>query len=452
MGATAKIARFVVETDFQSIPQEAAKIAKQHCLDCLGVALAGSVDPSGKIITEHVRGMGGNLEAVVVGGGFRTSAANAALANGTIAHALDYDDYGYPGVPNAGHPTAAIFPAALTLADKLKLSGKDLLEAYILGLEVYKSTASACGAAYDRGWHPTSIFGTMGATAACSKLLKLDVDQMRTAFGITASQTTGLLQNFGTMTKPLHAGNACRSGIVAAMLAKDGFTANPDILDDPSGFGHAFFQGACDVEKMSEGLGAPYGIASPGLIMKRYPCCGFLQRPIDAILKLVEQQKISHEDVEHVTVDVNATMGSVLIHPEPRTGPESKFSMPYSLAAAMVDKRLGLETFTDERVLNPKLQEVAKKVEMKVHPDWPAEIAKKGVLLTIKLKDGRTFSHQVDMEKGSPQARMAIDALTAKYRDCAKLALSPQRIEKSMGLMLDLENLKNVAELSELIM
>ena len=242
MGTTEKLAKFIVETIYESIPPEVVHAAKRVVMDTLGVIIAGSQEPAGKIISSFVRNLGEKPRATVVGAGFRTSSPNAALTNGTMAHALDYDDFNYMG--GSGHPSIALLPAVLAIGEDLRASGKAVLEALILGFELW---AKLLGSGIDprsQGFHPTPVIGTMGAAAAAAKLLGLDVKQTQMVMGIASTHASGLARNRGTMTKPYHGGNAARSGVVAAMLVKEGFTAATDIIDGKFGFCDAFAGGA----------------------------------------------------------------------------------------------------------------------------------------------------------------------------------------------------------------
>lgn len=452
MGVTEKLASFVVETSFKTLPKEAVTKTKEATLDCLGVILSAVDDPIGRIIIKYVKGMGGVPEAGVAGGGFRTSAENAALANGTMSHALDYDDTGL----SVGHPSICIVPTALTLGEKLKSSGKEVLEALIIGYEVEGKIGFGSNYSQaERGIHGSSLFGTMGAAALAAKLLKLDVKQVRAAFGIAASQVAGLLVNAGTMTKPLHAGNACRAGIMSAILAKGGFTADIDIVETGKGYEETFIgEGNYDGEKIIKNLGRPFHIVSPGVAVKKYPCCMLNHRALDAILQLVAKNNIHHEQVAAVVVGVPENIFPLRV--DAHSGFEGKFCLPYNMAAALVDKKVNLGSFTDEMVQRPVIREVMAKVKLQVRTDIPIYSgstlpARDGNPITIKLKDGRVYENQVNIPRGSPGAPLTIEELSNKYRDCAKGVLSPEQAERSIGMVLALEEVKDVSELMKIV-
>jgi len=451
MGTTQKLAEFVVETKFKDISQKAVRIIQEHCLDCIGVTLAGSVHEVGKIITKLTKARRCAPEAGVIAGGFRTSSTDAALANGCMAHALDYDDHTLANPFNPIHPSVSLVPVVLALGEKLSRSGQEVLAAYMLGTEVMAKIALNCAPpGHTIGWHPTSLFGTIGAAVAAAKLLQLNVEQTRIALGIACSETGGLRQNFGTMTKPFHAGMAASNGILAALLAKEGFTANTDVFDDPGAFTGTFFRnGKCEIIKMAENLGNPFTIEARRVAIKRYPCAGCNANGLDATLQLLEEKGISYSEVELVEAHVNPFIPMVLLYHEPKTGLEAKFSAEYNLAAAILDRKVNLASYAEEKVNSPKMREALRKVKIIEHPEWQTRVG--GTVIVIKLKDGTTYKNQVEMWKGSPDMPLSLEELTEKYRDCARSVLSPEETEQSIQLVLNLSELHNIKELMDIL-
>ena len=440
MKTTEELARFVVTTRWGDIPGDVVEVSKRSILDCIGVMLVGARDTIGHIMRGHASDLGGAPQSSVVCGDFKTSTPSAAFANGTMAHALDYDDFSYNG-----HPTASMLPAVLAIGEWLNLSGRTSLEALIVGYEVYGKMGAASGELYSSGWHPTAVFGTMGATAAAAKMLNLDIDKTRIAFGIAASQTSGLKQNFGTMTKPFHAGNAGRSGIVSALLAKQGFTANQNIIEDPAGFAAVFLSNP-DLVKMTGNLGNPYRLVTAGPSIKKYPSCGANHRPLDAILQLMAEHNISYDDIDSVEVEVSPLITRIVIYSDPQTGFQGKFSLEYNLAAAILDGVVGLKTFTDEKAKSPQMREALKKARVKVNPEWALDLGSP-TPVTVTLRNGTRFTKQVDAPRGSPQVPLIRDELIAKFEDCAEGSLASEEMQKVIELVENFESLDNLEEL-----
>ena len=444
LSVTERLAQAVVETDFGQMPPEAISLAKQAILDCLGVTLAGSVTPTGQVITEFVKELGGEPQAIVLGSSFRTSAPNAALANGTMAHALDYDDGNHPMY---GHPSAPVLPVVLALGEKQRVSGKEVLEAYLLGFEVEVKLGREMNMDhYEKGWHATGTLGTMGATTAAAKILKLNVEKTRTAFGIAVSLAAGTRANFGTMTKPFHAGNAARNGIVAATLAHKGFTANLDGLDGPWGFSHLLGNDALDLSRIVGDFGNPFEIVHSGVTIKQYPCCGGSHPSIDAIFHLVDTYGFSVEDVRAIECGVSQIVPQVLAYPEPTTGLEAKFSLQYCVAVALLDRKVRLDHFTNGKVDDAEIRELLKRITMYVHSDVEND-PDFASIVTVKLRDGREYSHRVDKARGRPSVPLSKAELHTKYRDCARGALHKEDIERSLKLVENLETLEDITVL-----
>jgi 2-methylcitrate dehydratase PrpD len=439
------LARFVAET--KRVPEEAIAQAKRALLDTLGVTLAGSREESARIVAGWARDGGGREEATLLGQRVRVPAAEAALANGTAAHALDYDDV---NLPMRGHPSAPLLPAALATAETPGRSGRDLLAAFVLGFEVEARLGRAIGEAhYALGWHATSTLGTLGAAAASAQLLGLDAGRSQMALGIAASLASGLQQNFGTMTKPLHAGWAARNGVVAAELAGRGFTADPRALEGESGLLRAMSGGAeVDFEPLAA-LGDPFEITSSGIGVKLYPCCYAVHRSLDAALDLRAQQRIDPGAIARVRVEVSRGALLPLREEPPATGLEGKFSLGYCLAAALADGRVGLATFTDEAVRRPAARELMAKVEAREGAEPGAFPIGGYAEVGIVLRDGSEHSLRVDTPRGDPSRPLSWDELAGKFRDCAANVLPTQAVERTLSTVERLEELPNLGGLIE---
>ena len=399
--ATERLAKFVVETEDQDIPDEAFKVAKKCFVDTLGVSLAGSNQPEACIIRELIKSLGGKPESGIISSGFKTSAPLAALANGTIAHALDYDDI---STKFLAHPSVNLVPAILALGEMKGISGKKVLTSYVIGFEVGAHLGSIMGMAFfGRGWHATSILGSVGAAAAAAKILELDVQETRAALSIAASLAGGLKINFGSMTKPLHAGNAARNGILAAMLAEKGFTANVSVFEGPNGFCEVYTGTKCELKNLEEAIGKIWYMVSSGVKFKPYPCCGSVIACADAILELKRQYSILSNEVTEIECRVSPLMietGSS-IH-SPKTGQEGRFSLEYDMAIAIIDGELSLKQYTDEKVNSPQVQELMKKVKI-IFPDGIGMGMEEPQEVVVKLRNGKKYACKVEKHKGTAE-------------------------------------------------
>jgi 2-methylcitrate dehydratase PrpD len=445
MGTTGKLAAFVVETSSEAISQKARDEVRRALLDVIGTTLAGSTETSGQIITNYARSeCGAAGAAAVFAAGFRASASLAALANGTMAHALDYDDVGL----QIGHPSVAVIPAALAAAEETGASGRDLLDAIVLGFEIAGRIGAGAGRdAYRKGYHGTSIFGVFGAAAAAGRLLGLDVDQMRRAFGIAGSEAAGVRANFGTMTKPLHAGACGRSGIVAARLAQAGFTSDPNVIETGVGYGDVILgKGSYDLAKMTEGLGTRF-VAETGVDIKKFPCCYGNHTTLDGVFALIAEHGLREEDVASISVDVPVTLPEVLIYDRPTTGLQGKFSLQYNIAAAIVDRKVTRATFTDEHAREPRLQAMIEKITVN-----PGEIGNpRSVRINVTTTGGRVLTREQSEIKGSAEDPLSRDELLEKFRDNAALVLDTADTERVVGIIDSLEEQRSLTPLTDLL-
>jgi 2-methylcitrate dehydratase PrpD len=442
---TEKVARFVAETSIENIPNDVLAAAQTAILDCLGVALAGSKEESTRICAEQARMEQARGAATVWGQGFKSSATLAALTNGTAAHALDFDHSVY-----LGQPTSAVIPAVLPLAEALGASGRDLLEAYVAGFEATAKIAKSIPEEGRGGWHSSGTLGTLGASLSCAKLLKLDIDKVRIALGIAASMASGVACNYGTMTKPLDAGLAARSGVLAASLTQKGFTANPNSLESATGFFGAFLSLPPDPTPLEE-LGRSYELTQ-GLKIKPYPCGGLSHNAIDAVLEMREHDGIKPDLVESIHVEVAQHAYSRLVFRVPRTGLEGKFCMGYVLARAMINGKVSLDDFTDAAVREQPFLEFAKRVHMELNIAFADSSGGRPSKVEVRLKDGKSISRYVEYSKGGPQAPLSAPELRAKFVDCAHRVVDEKAVQAILDYVENLASLKDVGPLCDLLM
>ena len=445
MGATETVAKWIVNTSYEDIPPEAIRVANESCFDLLGVILAGSTQPVGEIIQNYVGDSGGSSQATVLASGLQTSLANAALANGTMGHALDYDDFG-----GFGHPTVAIFPALMALGESLNSTGRDLLEAYVIGCELGLALQHTTKyAQMERGFHSTAVIGRMAATAACAKLLGLDEEQTVIALGIAGSMASGVIHNFGTMVKPLHAGLTCRDAVMAVEFAQRGFTAGHQIFEHPLGFTTPILgEGIYDLDQMAENLGNPFRVQD-ALIIKKYPCCGGNHAMLDSLFSLMREHNFTWEDVASAEVD-QSYLSIVMLYTEPDDPLKGKFSAKYNVAAALVDGEVSIDTFSDERIADPVIGEAMEKVNTRVLSKWEESGGEvfKGLPIRITLKDGRTFEHITDRDMilGGAKNPWGFDNIKGKFQVNAGLVLSDDKVAETVETWSDIGEVTDLSE------
>ena len=453
MEVTKKIAEYVVNTGLEDFPPEALLAAKAAIIDCLGCALAGSKEPLADVLVEYLAGLGGNPTSTVIGRGFKTSAPEAGLINGAMSHALDYDDITFI---TKTPPSAVLIPAALPVAEEVGASGRDVLLAYLVGFEVACAVGDAISPAYydDLGWHPTGPLGALGAAAAASRLLGLNENETAMAISLAASQSSGLRQNFGTMTKPFHAGHACKSGITAAKLVQLGFTSGTDALEGRFGFMRAFSGGKdYDPEKAAASLGSRCFMVESGVEIKKYPCCGSAHLALDATVRLQQRESLAAANIERIEVRVDFDPPRSLIHSRPKDGLEGKFSMQYCLAAEILDGQVGMSSFTDEQVMRPEAQELIPKIEMKRHAGYEGQTSWTEAYheVEIHLKDGRVLTERADRATSGALRGATMEEVRVKFQDCAGIALTGNNAASVLEMLDNLEDLGAVAPLADLL-
>jgi 2-methylcitrate dehydratase PrpD len=436
-----KIAAFTAGVRYEGLPAKVLETAKTAIMDCLGVAVAGAKEESAVISGRLVREEGAKTEATVYGQRFKTSAMQAAFANGIAAHAHDFDHSFVLG----GQPTAPIIPAVFALAETPAATGRQVLEAYVAGFEVTAALMFVVQGAGGGGWHANGTIGSFGAAAACARLLGLKEAGIETALAIAASMASGVTSNFGTMTKPLHVGQAARNGVLAARLARAGFTANTQTLQARNGFFDSYYpNGKLDPAPV-ENLGREYAMEKYGVRFKPYPCGGLTHTAIFAAIQMRDERRITPEQVEHVEVAVPADTAAPLTYRVPKTGLEGKFSMPYLIARALTDGKITLETFSDEAVRQPGVLQLLEKVEMKVDPALQSGAdGSRPATVTMKLKDGSSPTLHQKFPKGSPQVPMTQEELLGKFRACAQGVLGASSTERALGYVAGLDGLATI--------
>lgn len=455
------VARFIVNTRYEDIPKDVLDLARKSMLDGLGLALCGSAAKSGEIVRQYIKSQGfaaGAGSATVIGSSLKAPVRFAAFANAVGIHADDYDDTQLAVAENRTygllmHPTAPVLPAALAFAETRSLSGKDLLLAYNIGVEVACKIAEAISPRhYEEGFHSTGTMGGLGSASAVAKLNQFDVPRVLTALGIAASEGAGLRENFGTMTKPFHAGKASENGVMAAEFAALGWTATHQVLEAPRGFFQAA-GGGFDPNAIMAKLGKPWTFVNPGVSIKPFPSGSLTHPGMTELERLIREHDIKPEQVELLEVGTNKNMPTALIHHQPKDNLQAKFSMEFCMSALLLYRKAGLVEFTDEVVNRPAVQQMISRVKFGVDP--VAEAAgynKMTTILKLHLKDGRVIIGRADFGKGSPSIPMSFDDVAAKFLDCAAFAKWPLAKAKSVVEMARaIEQVPDVRKLTALL-
>jgi len=457
MSVTDEVAGFVVGTRLADIPKDAAHLAKRSVLDGVGLALAGAASECGHIARKYLQGLGlgSDRGSTVIGTSMRIPARFAAFANGLAIHADDYDDTQLAVAKDRvygllTHPTAPALPPVLALAERDRRSGADLMLAYQVGVEVECKVAEAIMPRhYQHGFHSTATCGSIGAAAGAAKLLGLDREATARAISIGATQAGGLRENFGTMTKPFHAGRAAENGVVAAEIAALGFTASPNGLEADRGFFRAA-GGGFDPAAIEGKLGKPWTFASPGVSIKPHPSGSLTHPGMGAMLELIRRHDVKPAQVKRVRVGTNHNMPNALIHHRPGNELQAKFSMEFCMAILLLERKAGLREFTDEVVNRADVQAVIAKVEFGVHPEAEAAgFDKMTTIIEVELTDGRVLATRADFGKGSPANPMSDAELSEKFRECAAWGGLPRdQAEAVLALLWRVEQLADVGELT----
>ena len=457
---TAAAADFVVGAKWSDLPPDLVAIGKLHILDALGLALTGERAETAPVVLKYLKSLGviagknAAGKATVLGTGLKAAAPFAAFANGIAMHADDFDDTQLAVAKDRvygllTHPTVTALAASLAASESRGVSGRDFMVSYHLGVEVSTKVCEAIGPrSYQSGFHSTSMCGVFGAAAAAGKVYGLDASGIRKALGLAGAGASGLRENFGTMTKPFQAGHAAEGGVEAAEMTALGWTAAENILEAKRGFFAAFGDGY-DPASILGKLGNPWTLVSPGVSIKPYPSGSLTHPAMDELLALIHDNRITADQVSAVKVGTNKHMLNTLIHHDPRTGLQGKFSMEYCMATLVLDGHAGLRQFTDEQVNRPAVREMMKRVTFYNNPEADSVGADKmHSIVEIELKDGRTFTGRADFAKGGPKKPFTFADSVEKFEGCAEYARLPKsRTQAVVAQVRDLEDLKDIRAL-----
>ena len=445
---TERLAKCIVGVQYDSLPAAAIDMAKQVLLDGIAVILAGRMEPSGlaDITIRYTQDMGGSEQATVIGGGFKTSMQNAAYANGTFGHALDFDNIAYPN----HHPNSPTIPAILAVAEGRELSGKSVLEGTVVAFEVQsRIRVATIGWGVGTGFHKPGVTGTMGATAAVARMLGLDVEKTVMALGTAGSRAGTLALNSGTMTKASHSGIGARMGVESAILASMGWTAAREIFFGDGAFFDLFTEGEVDAELLVKNFGSPFRMVDPGVGFKKHPCNYFTHRAVDAALALYHEQGVRKEQIENV--EVRFPPFEYINRPKPASGLDGKFSVQYVTVAALLDGEVTIDSFTDERRYAKDMEDLLERTKFVGDPSIPRDFDRSYAEVIVHLRDGRTLNKLVKELSGWLGFPLSREQRVNKFFGCARGILDKDQADQVLGFVDRLETLSEIGEMMDLL-
>ena len=448
MAETARLTGFIADTEFSDIPTDAIESAKPAIRDYLGVAVFGSHHAVGDRLSEYVDRFEPGDQATVFGRG-TASATGAALANGGFGHAVDYDDTFESIVI---HPTSPTFPAALAAAELIDGTGQDVVTGYLLGVETaFRIGHATYPSHYDQGFHATGTIGTFGGAAAAGAMLGLSGSEIEHAFGIAASSSSSLKKNFGSMTKPYHAGHAAEMGLRAALLAKDGFTADPEILEGPIGYGAVMTPGGdYDPAEITDQLGSDWAVHDIGF--KPYPSGVITHAAMEALRRIVIEQALEPSDVDRIVVTLDDAATEMLHHKQPADALQAKFSIEFCLAAILLERDVDIHAFTDEYVQADRTQSTLQIVERAFEPNlFGDEFAGYGGRVVVQTVDGEEFIAEERRAPGGPSNPIDEQRWNDKFETCVGTVLGDEQVETLKRVIDDIEDIGSVADLTSAV-
>ena len=452
---TAAIADFTIAANFDDISMSVVDRAKIHILDTLGVALAGSVSDTARIARAHISDYGGEGGCTVIGAGRRAPARFAAFANAAAAHADNFDDTTpqiQPDRTGGIHASAAVLPVALALAEQSGASGRDLIAAYLVGVDVASRLNHAIDARhYADGFHTTGTLNVFGAACAAASLLGLDRERSIAAIGIAASRASGVRRNFGSMAEILHSAHAAENGLAAADLASRGLSSAEDALDGPTGYFSAA-AGAFDEREIVGRLGNPWVFDHPGVWIKPHPNGALTHPGAGCLLTLLQENNVAPDDIDRIEVRTNERVWKTLQHHAPDSGMQAKFSMEFTLAVIALQRRAGLADFTTDALLRPEIQEMMRRISYTPYETAGDVFTNVTTLIDLHLTGGGHVSGRSDHARGSTKDPMDFEEVADKFRQCAAFGgLDENRARKIVRLVSDFETLDDTRPLTAVL-
>ena len=438
MTVASKMADFVLDTNYQDIPDKVKELAKKALIDYVGVTYAGTRTKEAEIIKEYINAKPQNDESKAIGIKGYYSIEDAAMLNGFMSHVLDYDDAGL-----TGHPSAILLSTCFSAGEMKAVSGKEMMTAYVIGYEVILKLADILMPELtSNGWHGTPVFGNIGAAVVASRLFKLPREKIINAIGIAATMASGIMENFGTQAKPFHVGMAVSNGIRAARLAQVGLTAAPTAIEGKCGYAKLFAQKTIREEELK--LGDNWNLMLQDLFLKKYPCCSAAHTALNGLEEIRNEYDIKYTDVKELIVGVPKFTLINLIHPEPQTPIEARFSMNYALATLLVTGKFNVDSFNGKTLSCEKIRDVMKKIKMVEAEDFKDTpyIDNEPSIIDLYTYDQKYYHKRVDFARGSMVNPLSQEEIDEKFYDC----IGGKNNESTAIL----DGLKNVEQISDM--
>ncbi len=433
-----KSTSFIRGLQFDDLSLKVRKTVQWALTDYVGVTIGGSDMPAAKLLREIQVEPGGSACSKIFGTDRRLTVAEAVLLNGTASHALDYDDVSWTTI---GHPTVTVAPVIFAYGEVLGKNGRDIVTAYVAGVEVqHKIAAALMPAVSDRGWHTTSVFGAVGAAAAAAKICDLDEKTTANALGIAASMAGGVRANFGSLTKAAHAGMACQQGVTAVIWAHAGITSSDYAFEGTDGYSEVF--SGIKIEPAQIDFAGSFDLERNGLVFKKYPCCSGSHTAIDSLGDVIKKHQLTPADIDKIDVGVSMVGPRELICACPQNAVEAKFSMQYALAARLFYNQLTLEEFTDDAVQNPDIQALMGRINMYVDEQYdnlgfmntsPANIQ-------VYLRNGELITGRCDIARGNPDNPLSTEEFKEKFICCTRNRYTRKKAENVFEATMQLDD------------
>ncbi len=433
-------------------------------LDTIGIMVAGARHPSGKIAISLARKLGGKKQATLCGTSSQTSVELAAFVNGVSAHALEYDDY----TRGVGHASVCLVPGCLAIAEAEGTNGLTMLEAFTLGFEVTTRIAKGLRPTLiNNGWHPIGIVGGQGVAVAASRMMGMDQIKTRMAMGVMASSGGGVRKNVGSMGKAFHVGHGVKSGVLAALLAREGFIVDPDIIEgmDDVGEGHQRFGmadtfngiGEYRLHLMTDKLGQDLELGRNTTMIRMHPGSTAPSAAIDGVISIATENNLSAAEVKEIIIECTPQCVAIAPYPDPTNEHRAKFCLPYTMSAAFLDRRVGLAQYSDKRIKDKKLLKFMERITIRQPQDLShhrGQWGENGVnwaesRVTIKLKNGEEIRKTCSHSKGYPEDPVSWEELMVKYQECTERVFAQSQIEETAQMIRGIDTLDNVRELAK---